>query len=126
MVKVKRIGGGFGGKQTAAFIVALPCAVAALKYTKMLESLLFLFKSIVTVLRLRRPVRCALERFDDMAMTGTRHPYLGKYKMAYTNEGKLTGYHVDLYSNGGHSEDLSAEVNQDNLIAFNLHPIFPF
>lgn len=33
VVKVKRIGGGFGGKETAALKVALPCAVAAMKYS---------------------------------------------------------------------------------------------
>lgn len=89
--KVKRLGGGFGGKETRGLLVALPVALAAN--------------------RLGRPVRCMLDRDEDMAITGTRHPFYFKYKVAATKEGKLIGLDIQIYNNGGYSTDYSYEVN---------------
>lgn len=59
--KTKRIGGGFGGKETrSAFI----CATAA-----------------VASYHLKRPVKITLDRDIDMMITGQRHSFLGKYKV---------------------------------------------
>lgn len=59
--KTKRIGGGFGGKETrSAVVAALACVPAYL---------------------LRRPVKLTLDRDTDMAITGQRHAFLGKYKV---------------------------------------------
>lgn len=55
------MGGGFGGKESRAPIIALPAALAAH--------------------RLQRPIRCMLDRDEDMMITGTRHPFLGHYKV---------------------------------------------
>lgn len=90
VARVKRMGGGFGGKESRGMLVALPVALAAH--------------------RLQKPVRCMLDRDEDMQMTGTRHPFLVKYKVAVTQEGKLMAAKVDIYNNGGYSIDLSGPV----------------
>ena len=64
VVRVKRIGGGFGGKETAASLVAVPVAVAARKHGL--------------------PVRCMLDRDEDMVVVGGRHPFIAKYKVGAT------------------------------------------
>ncbi|XP_019892305.2 xanthine dehydrogenase-like [Musca domestica] len=88
--RAKRLGGGFGGKETRPYAVALPVALACY--------------------RLRRPVRCMLNRDEDMMLTGTRHPFLFKYKIAFTSEGRLTACSIDCYSNAGWSMDFSFSV----------------
>lgn len=89
-VKTKRLGGGFGGKESRGMLVALPCAIAAH--------------------RLKRPVRCMLDRDEDMLITGTRHPFYMKYKASATKSGKITGCDIAIYNNGGYSIDLSFSV----------------
>ncbi|XP_026315872.1 xanthine dehydrogenase isoform X3 [Hyposmocoma kahamanoa] len=98
VARVKRIGGGFGGKESRGILVALPVALAAHK--------------------LNRPVRCMLDRDEDMQMTGTRHPFLIKYKVAATKEGKIMGAVVNMYSNGGYSIDLSGPVVERAMFHF--------
>ncbi|KAJ4447027.1 hypothetical protein ANN_09015 [Periplaneta americana] len=88
--RVKRMGGGFGGKESRMLVSSVPVAVAAYK--------------------LNRPVRCMLDRDEDMMISGTRHPFLGKYKVAFTKEGKITACDIDIYNNGGHTLDLSGAV----------------
>ncbi|XP_054265328.1 xanthine dehydrogenase-like [Macrosteles quadrilineatus] len=90
VVKVKRIGGGFGGKESRSSMIALPCALAATK--------------------LGKPVRCMLDRDEDMISTGQRHPFLGRYKVAFTSQGKITACEIKLYCNAGMSYDLSMAV----------------
>lgn len=91
VARVKRMGGGFGGKESRGMLISLPVALAAHK--------------------LNRPVRCMLDRDEDMQMTGTRHPFLVKYKVAATREGKFVGAIVNIYNNGGYSMDLSGPVS---------------
>ncbi|WAR00696.1 XDH-like protein [Mya arenaria] len=90
VVRVKRIGGGFGGKQSRYAVVSTPCAVAANK--------------------LGRPVRVMLDRDEDMVMSGGRHPFLAKYKVGFNDTGKILALELCLYSNGGMSIDLSSAV----------------
>jgi len=90
VVKVKRMGGGFGGKETRSIFVAAACAVAAAK--------------------LRRPVRMSLDRDEDMMISGGRHPFLGKWKIGFNKDGKIIALDLHLYSNGGYSMDLSSGV----------------
>lgn len=96
--KAKRLGGGFGGKESRGLMVALPAAFAAFK--------------------LKRPVRCMLDRDEDMLMTGTRHPFLMKYKAAVDKNGRIVGCQVIMYSNAGYSHDLSHAVMQRALLHF--------
>ncbi|PVD26234.1 hypothetical protein C0Q70_13904 [Pomacea canaliculata] len=88
--RAKRLGGGFGGKETRPNALALPVAVAAMK--------------------LGRPVRCSLSRDEDMMMTGTRHPLLGRYKVGFTSKGILQALDVEYFLNAGASVDLSYDV----------------
>ncbi|XP_068152790.1 xanthine dehydrogenase [Drosophila tropicalis] len=88
--RAKRLGGGFGGKESRGIMVALPVALAAY--------------------RLRRPVRCMLDRDEDMLITGTRHPFLYKYKVGFTKEGLITACDIECYTNAGWSMDLSFSV----------------
>ena len=88
--RVKRLGGGFGGKETRSVQLASICALAATKT--------------------RRPVRCMLNRDEDIAMSGQRHPFFCKWKVGVTKTGKLLALDADVFSNGGFSLDLSGGV----------------
>ncbi len=87
VVRTKRLGGGFGGKENAGALVSFPVTLAAFK--------------------LKRPVRLMLDRDEDMMITGGRNPFLFKYKASFTNDGKITGCALQAYNNAGHSMDLS-------------------
>ena len=52
-----------------------------------------------------------LDRDEDMGYKGGRHPYLGRYKVGFTNEGLLLAADIVVYSNAGHSLDLSGAVS---------------
>ncbi|KAI7489247.1 hypothetical protein KC351_g1471 [Hortaea werneckii] len=88
--KVKRMGGGFGGKETRSIQLAGICATAAKKAGK--------------------PVRCMLNRDEDIMTSGQRHPFLARWKVAVTKDGKLQALDADVFNNGGWSQDLSAAV----------------
>lgn len=90
IAKVKRIGGGFGGKETRASVLAVPVAVAAYK--------------------LKKPVRAVLDREEDMQVTGYRHPILTKYKVAFNDDGKIIGVIYNVYVNAGNCMDISCSV----------------
>uniref|UniRef100_A0A673N626 Xanthine dehydrogenase/oxidase n=1 Tax=Sinocyclocheilus rhinocerous TaxID=307959 RepID=A0A673N626_9TELE len=88
--RVKRMGGGFGGKESRSTILSTVVAVAA--HT------------------VKRPVRCMLDRDEDMLVTGGRHPFFGHYKVGYMNNGRVMALEVRLYSNAGNSLDLSLSI----------------
>jgi len=88
--KVKRLGGGFGGKETRSIQLSGMCAVAANK--------------------MRRPVRCMLNRDDDIVTSGQRHPFLARWKIAVNKDGKLQALDADVFANAGWSQDLSGAV----------------
>uniref|UniRef100_A0A0F8BFX1 Xanthine dehydrogenase/oxidase n=1 Tax=Larimichthys crocea TaxID=215358 RepID=A0A0F8BFX1_LARCR len=91
VVRVKRMGGGFGGKESRTTVLSTVVAVAANK--------------------LKRPVRCMLDRDEDMLITGGRHPFYGKYKVVgFLSSGKVVALDVSYYSNVGNSMDLSLSV----------------
>ncbi|HEY6563349.1 MAG TPA: molybdopterin cofactor-binding domain-containing protein, partial [Pirellulaceae bacterium] len=89
-VQCRRMGGGFGGKETQA---AQPAAMAAL-----------------VAWHTGRPARIVLGRDDDMAITGKRHPFLARYRVGYSRAGAITALDLDLFANGGCSTDLSPSV----------------
>jgi len=78
--RVKRIGGGFGGKQFRTARLVLPAALASHL--------------------LQRPVRASLDRDEDMIGTGNRHPFFAKYKVGFTSNGQLTALDIQLYCHG--------------------------
>ncbi|KAL5708166.1 hypothetical protein ACHQM5_018991 [Ranunculus cassubicifolius] len=88
--KTKRIGGGFGGKETRTAIFAAAAAVPSYL--------------------LNRPVKITLDRDIDMMVSGQRHSFYGKYKVGFTNEGKILALDLEIYNNAGNSLDLSVAV----------------
>jgi xanthine dehydrogenase large subunit len=92
----KRMGGGFGGKETQA---AQPAALAA-----------------IVAQKLRRPARIVLGRDDDMRITGKRHPFKGEYRVGFNDDGLIEALDLKLYSNGGFSMDLSMAVLERALL----------
>lgn len=87
---VKRMGGGFGGKESQAAPFA---AMAALVAQKM-----------------NRPARLILSKDDDMMMTGKRHPFKNFYDVAFDNDGHILGLKAHLYADGGAYADLSSSI----------------
>lgn len=88
--RVKRMGGGFGGKESRSTLLSTVVAVAAHK--------------------VKRPVRCMLDRDEDMLITGGRHPFLGRYKVGFLKTGQIVAVDVTYYSNAGSSTDLSLAI----------------
>lgn len=89
-VIVTRLGGGFGGKEDQANTWASLCALAAWL--------------------LKKPVKYALHRMEDMAMTGKRHPYAADFKLGLDKDLKIVAYEVSFFQNAGASADLSPAV----------------
>ncbi|MBC7467177.1 MAG: xanthine dehydrogenase molybdopterin binding subunit [Bdellovibrio sp.] len=87
---VKRMGGGFGGKESQAAPFAAMAALAAQK--------------------LNRACRIALTKDDDMMMTGKRHPFKNWIDIAFDHDGKILGLKATLYANGGAYADLSSSI----------------
>ena len=96
VIVCKRMGGGFGGKETQA---AMPAAYAALVAAKT-----------------RRPARFAFSKDDDMRFTGKRHPFQSRWSVAFQSTGKITGLRVELFSNGGCSCDLSPSILERGML----------
>ena len=89
-VEVRRMGGGFGGKETHANQWACLAAVFA-NETK-------------------RPVRMRLARADDFSSTGKRHPFESRYRVGFDKKGRIRGLDIDLYGGCGMSADLSNAI----------------
>jgi xanthine dehydrogenase large subunit len=89
-VEVRRMGGGFGGKETQA---AQWAAIAAL-----------------TAVRTGRPAKCRLDRDDDMVMTGKRHPFSIEYNVGFDGDGRIHGIEFVQSANCGYSADLSGAI----------------
>ncbi|KAK9830775.1 hypothetical protein WJX74_006631 [Apatococcus lobatus] len=87
---VKRVGGAFGGKETRFIPVTAAAAVAARE--------------------INRPLRIALDRHEDMAITGHRHPFFIKYKVGFNKDGKVVAMDAEAFSNGGWCLDMSQAV----------------
>ncbi|KKY19715.1 putative xanthine dehydrogenase [Phaeomoniella chlamydospora] len=88
--RVKRMGGGFGGKESRPVQLSCLLAIAAKKE--------------------KRPVRCMLNRDEDMMTTGQRHPIMARWKVGCTNDGKLLALQAFVYNNAGYSHDMSGAV----------------
>lgn len=102
--KTRRLGGAFGGKERRAMLIALPAALAAYQ--------------------LKKPVRCILDRDVDTMITGQRHPFLTRYKAAYSEEGKITAFEANIYANGGSTMDLSEKVSFETANIFDRPRFF--
>jgi xanthine dehydrogenase large subunit len=90
-VQCRRMGGGFGGKETQPALIAAAAAVLAAKTG--------------------RSVKLRLDRDTDMLMTGKRHDFLADYTVGFDERGRILGLSVMLASRCGYSADLSGPVN---------------
>lgn len=90
LVDMRRMGGGFGGKETQAAPWACIAALLA-NETK-------------------RPVKFKLGRMDDMIMTGKRHPFENNYTVGFDNNGQIKGINLEVNGNCGYSPDLSDAI----------------
>jgi xanthine dehydrogenase large subunit len=90
-VQCRRMGGGFGGKETQPALIAAAAAVLAHKSG--------------------RPVKLRLDRDTDMVMTGKRHDFIADYTVGFDDDGRVLALTVMLASRCGYSADLSGPVN---------------
>jgi xanthine dehydrogenase large subunit len=90
LVECRRIGGGFGGKESQSAIWAAAAAICAAL--------------------LRRPVKLRADRDDDMLVTGKRHCFMYAFDAAYDDSGRILGARVEMVSRAGYSADLSGPV----------------
>ncbi|HVV91995.1 MAG TPA: molybdopterin cofactor-binding domain-containing protein, partial [Hyphomicrobiales bacterium] len=88
--EVRRMGGGFGGKESQASIIAAIAALAAWKTG--------------------RPAKLRLPRDDDMILTGKRHPFLYRYDLGFDGEGRILGLDLLMAANGGAVTDHTPAV----------------
>lgn len=89
-VEVRRMGGGFGGKESQSALFACVAAVAAD--------------------RLGRPVKLRLDRDDDFLATGKRHDVIYEYDVGFDDAGRIIGLRIEMVLRAGYSADLSAPV----------------
>jgi xanthine dehydrogenase large subunit len=95
-VETRRIGGGFGGKETQSFIFAAICTLLA-KKTKC-------------------PVKLKMDRDDDIIITGKRHDFYSDYEVGFDELGVIKGLKLKLASRCGASPDLSGAINERALL----------
>lgn len=89
-VEVRRMGGGFGGKETQASPWACIAAIIARRTNK--------------------TVRLRLPRSEDMRATGKRHPFHNRYRLAIDAEGVIQGGEIKVIGDCGYSPDLSDAI----------------
>ena len=89
-VQCRRMGGGFGGKESQSALFACVAALAAKQ--------------------LNRPVKLRADRDDDFMITGRRHGFEYDFDVGYDDQGRVLGVEIDLIANAGFSADLSPPV----------------
>ena len=90
VVDMRRMGGGFGGKETQAAQWACLAALLAVRNQK--------------------AVKLRLARSDDMALTGKRHPFVNQAQVGFDNTGRITALDAQLNGLCGCSPDLSDAI----------------
>ncbi|WP_311031760.1 xanthine dehydrogenase molybdopterin binding subunit [Mesorhizobium koreense] len=89
-IEVRRMGGGFGGKETQGNQFAALAAIAAKRTGK--------------------AVKIRPDRDDDMTATGKRHDFLIDYEAGYDDDGNILGVELRYAARCGFSADLSGAV----------------
>lgn len=89
-VQCRRMGGGFGGKESQSALFACVASLAAKK--------------------LGKPVKLRLDRDDDFLITGRRHGFEFDFEVGFDDDGHVLGVTIDLIANAGFSADLSPPV----------------
>jgi xanthine dehydrogenase large subunit len=104
-IEVRRMGGGFGGKETQANQCAALAAIAAKK--------------------LKRAVKLRLDRDEDMTATGKRHDFAIDYDVGFDDEGRILGIDYTFALRAGFSADLSGPVGDRALFHCDNAYFFP-
>jgi xanthine dehydrogenase large subunit len=89
-VETRRMGGGFGGKESQGNALAVACAVAAMRTGK--------------------PCKMRYDRDDDMMITGKRHDFRIDYTVGFDPDGRITALDFTHYTRCGWAQDLSLPV----------------
>jgi xanthine dehydrogenase large subunit len=89
-VECRRMGGGFGGKESQSALFACVAAIAAQ--------------------HLKRPVKLRLDRDDDFMVTGRRHGFEYDYAVGFDDAGRILGVDITMIANAGYSADLTGPV----------------
>jgi xanthine dehydrogenase large subunit len=89
-VETRRMGGGFGGKESQGNALAVACAIAA-RHTG-------------------RPCKMRYDRDDDMIITGKRHDFRVTYDAGFDDAGRLTALDFTHFARCGWAMDLSLPV----------------
>ena len=89
-VEVRRMGGGFGGKESQGNALAIACAVVATKH--------------------QRPARMRYDRDDDMVITGKRHDFRIDYDVGFDETGVIQAIEFTQYTRCGWSQDMSLAI----------------
>ena len=90
VVNVRRMGGGFGGKESQMNIFAAVAAMAAKRWN--------------------RPVKIRPDRDQDMTATGKRHDFVVDYSVGFDDQGRIAAVEGELAARCGFSSDLSGPV----------------
>jgi len=90
VVECRRMGGGFGGKES--------------------QSALWVAAAAICAARLHRPVKLRADRDDDMMVSGKRHCFHYEYEAGYDDDGRITAVKVEMVLRAGFSADLSGPV----------------
>ena len=104
-IEVRRMGGGFGGKETQANQCAAIAAIAAKK--------------------LKRAVKIRLDRDEDMVATGKRHDFAIDYEVGFDDEGRILAVDYTFALRAGFSADLSGPVGDRALFHCDNAYFFP-
>jgi xanthine dehydrogenase large subunit len=90
VVETRRMGGGFGGKESQSALFACVAALAAAKFG--------------------RPVKLRPDRDDDMLITGKRHDFHYDYEVGFDDDGRVLALRIEMIARAGFSADLSGPV----------------
>jgi len=91
VVQCRRMGGGFGGKESQPALFSCVAAIVATATGQ--------------------PAKVRLDRDADMIMTGKRHDFIAEYDVGFDAQGRIEGLSLQLASRCGYSVDLSGPVN---------------
>ncbi|MBR0564560.1 xanthine dehydrogenase molybdopterin binding subunit [Azoarcus sp. L1K30] len=89
-VECRRMGGGFGGKESQPGQIAAIAAIGAL--------------------RTGRPVKLRLDRDDDMVLTGKRHDFRIDWRAGFDADGRILGVRFTQSTRAGYSADLTGAI----------------
>jgi xanthine dehydrogenase large subunit len=91
VVECRRMGGGFGGKESQPGLFACVAALLAK--------------------RTGQAVKLRVDRDDDMVITGKRHDFVTEFEVGFDDDGRILGVDFVLAGRCGYSADLSGSIN---------------